>query len=85
MSDCQRCAALKMIAFDATLSAADMVQLARDAMENNPPCGRPSDEQFMLSHEKVDALPELNYNPDDPDNPIMEILMPNIRKKQVDQ
>lgn len=81
MSDCHRCAALRMIAEDPTLTKADMVQLAWDALNSQPPCGRPTDQFSTRDYELVVGLPDPHYNPDDPDNPILEILMPSVAKK----
>jgi hypothetical protein len=80
MSDCQRCAALRMIAEDATLSMADMVQLARDALASQPPCQRREGVFTADDYAKVASMPEPSYNPDDPDNPMLDILMPKAVK-----
>jgi hypothetical protein len=91
MSDCHRCAALSMIAFDSTLTALDMIRLARDALNSGAPCGRPLDppkrdpidgEPFTIEdYEKIAAIPEPTYNPDDPDNPMLDILLPSVTKE----
>lgn len=81
MSDCQRCAALRMIAEDATLSIADMVQLARDALNNQPPCQRREGAFTADDYAKVAAIPDPSYNPDDPDNPMLDILLPRTVKQ----
>jgi hypothetical protein len=90
MSDCHRCAALSMIAFDATLTALDMAALARDALDSHAPCGRqytppkrnPINGEFTAAdHEKVAAIKEPHYNPDDPDNPMLDILLPSVGRK----
>lgn len=82
MTDCHCCAALKIIAFDATLTAAEMVQLAREAMNDGEPCGLQSTESAMPDHEKALVIAERNYDPDDPHNPVLELLLPSILKNQ---
>lgn len=78
MSDCHRCAALRMIAEDPTLSAADMAQLARDALDSHAPCGRPADQFVTADYQIVAALPDPHYDPDDMNNPMLEILLPSV-------
>lgn len=82
MSDCQRCAALRMIAEDPTLTRDDMVRLARDVNATPPTCGRQSDLLTLADYERIASLPEPTYDPDDPDNPMLDILMPSILNKQ---
>jgi hypothetical protein len=81
MSDCHRCAALSMIAFDTTLTALDMAALARDALNSHPPCGRKPEQFTAADYEKVAAIKEPHYNPDDPDNPMLDILLPSVGRK----
>lgn len=78
MSDCHRCAALRMIAYDATLSAADMAQLARDALDSHAPCSRPEDQFVTSDYQRIEALPDPHYDPDDMNNPMLEILLPSV-------
>jgi hypothetical protein len=84
MSDCQRCAALCMIANDPTLSRDDMAQLAADAMENQPSCIRPVNyaTYAIADYQKIAAMAEPSYDPDDPDNPMLELLLPSVAKIQ---
>jgi hypothetical protein len=79
MSDCQIWAALSLIAYDAGLTAPDMAQLARQAMEGASCCGRRSHQEATINPDKI-AMIEPNYDPDDPDNPMLDILMPKLRK-----
>jgi hypothetical protein len=83
MSDCQRCAALRMIAEDQTLSHAEIVQLAMDALSSQPPCGRPAEQFTRADYEKVASIQDPHYDPEDPDNPMLDILLPSMLKKQV--
>jgi hypothetical protein len=82
MSDCQRCAALRMIAEDATLSHADIVQLARDALQSQAPCSSTSG-LYTVKDYRVIVMKAPHYDPDDEDNPMLDILLPSMLKKQV--
>lgn len=78
MSDCHRCAALRMIAYDVTLTAAEMAQLARDALDSHAPCARPADQIVTVDYQRIAALPDPSYDPDDMDNPMLEMLLPSV-------
>jgi hypothetical protein len=81
MSDCQRCAALRMIAEDDTLTREDMIHLARDTIGNQPPCGRSTDQFTAGDYQKIVSMPSPHYDPEDPDNPMLDILMPSVTRK----
>jgi hypothetical protein len=66
-----------MIAFDSTLTALDMAALEREALNSHGPCGRQSGH---ITAADVVAIPEPHYNPDDPDNPMLDIILPSVVK-----